>query len=191
MWENEEGHKFDVQMPGLSPQSRPSYIHMNKKNLEALEFLSLIERKKYPFPIMSRMLSKMTVPGRMVNQIVNNDTGWGPLFTEDEDAPSLIGKVFGVASQGLWPIGLKKPFKYLGEKVGLSEPTQSGGMALAGFAGFMVRKGESRRFYPGKQGSLDPDFVTSMYAGGGGAPPVDRNPIFRNLEQSLFSGRLK
>ena len=185
MWENEEGHKFDVKLPSNDPRGRATYIHMNKKNLEALEFLSIIDREKYPIPGTSRALSKATVPGRMINQLVNNQSWFGPVFAADEDIVTFSEKILKMGGEAFMPIGLKKILGYGGQELGAlfggeERRTQSLGHALLSSAGFAVKKGKRMDWYPGKTYDTSPDLASALsrtpYA------EIDRALLTRNIE---------
>jgi len=131
-FENEEGQRLGVQLPGMSDQGRKRYLKLGKPWLEAWEFAGVAHADRYPLPGLGRTRSKLAVLPSGVLSFLDNKTIFGPI-AEGKDGPletAIAATRFAVGS--IAPIGLQGPLRAATSGFEGGE-TSAGAIRAAGF----------------------------------------------------------
>lgn len=144
LWENEEGKKTSIQLPGRTESGRQRYLSFGKQWLEAFEFAGISEKDGFALPVFGRTQSKLAPTVSWTLHMLMNDNRYGTLATADDSALERIGNVARFSADAVTPIIIQGPLRLAGAAV--QGEADLGGVAEAAvrFGGFPL----SRSPYP-------------------------------------------
>lgn len=143
-WENEEGQKISIEMPGMTESGRKRYVKLGKPWLEAWEFAGVAHAERYPLPVLGRLRSKMAVIPSGVVSVIDNKTIFGPIFSGDDTPAETAIKAVQFGVDTLSPIVLQGPVRAAASGF---EPGESAAGAIR-LSGFQVSTGRDRAQLP-------------------------------------------
>lgn len=144
LWENEEGKKTSIELPGVAESGRKRYLSLGKQWMEAFEFAAISEKDGFAVPVFGRTQSKLSVPVQWTVHMLMNDNRYGHLVTADDNVVDRLGNIMRFTAESVTPIIVQGPARLAGQAIEGSANMGRAAEAAVRFAGFPL----SRSPYP-------------------------------------------